>query len=176
MALAAVTACGAVAGCGGPGSTGGGSSSSRAQIYDSLDRMADDSALILAGTAGEQRTVTDLEGSSMEFDLTTFTVDDVVRADDGTAAGSTVTVRQVGCPTGYTCSPQDAPLVTGERYLLFLVRSGLPGEAAAQLYPVGVVAGIYRADGDAFTRLVPGSGDTLPLTVTADDLRGWGPP
>lgn len=171
LVMAAVVACGGLAGCGGSSTSGGGSSSSRARIYDSLEAMVGDSDLVVAGTAGEQRVVTDSAGSAMTFTVTDLAVDTVVRSDDATASGSTVVVRQVTTAKGWTSSEPDAALEPGERYLLFLVHSALPGEAAAQFYPVGVVAGIYRAQGEAFTRLVPDSGDDLPLTLTAEQLR-----
>ena len=172
--VAAAVACAVLAGCAGAGAsatTGGGSSGSRHHLYGSVAEMLDDSDLVLSGTAGAQRVVAESPGSALASTLTDLAVDDVVRAGDGTTAGSTVVVRQVTTAPGWTSSEPDAPLLPGERYLLFLVRSGLPGDAAAQLYPVGAVAGIYRDDGDGFVRLVPGSGDTLPLSVTAEALR-----
>lgn len=165
LVLVVLSVCAAVSGCG----TGGGSSSSR-HYDESLDEMAGYSELIVAGTAGEQQVVTDTAGSSSTVTLTDLAVDEVVRADDTTAPGSTVVVRQITTAKGWTSSEPDAPLEPGERYLLFLVHSRLSGDAAAQLYPVGVVAGIYRADGEAFTRVVPDSGDDLPTTLTADQI------
>lgn len=161
---------GALAGCGGASQTSG-SSGSRHRVYESLDAMVDDSDLVLVGTAGDQRVVSDGEGSAMTSTLTDLAVDDVLRADDATSAGSTTTVRQVTTAKGWTSSEPDSPLRPGERYLLFLNHSGLPGRAATDLFPVGVVAGIYRAEGDAFTRIAPDSGDDLPLTLTAEQLR-----
>lgn len=168
--LVAVAAAGLLVGCGGSRGTNG-SSGSRVQIYESLDAMVDDSDLVLVGTAGDQRVVSDGEGSAMTSTLTGLTIEDVVRADDATSAGSTATVRQVTTAKGWTSSEPESPLRPGERYLLFLNHSGLPGEASADLFPVGVVAGIYRADGDAFTRIAPDSGDDLPMTLTAEHLR-----
>lgn len=136
-----------LAGCGGSGETGG-SSGSRHRVYESLDAMVADSDLILVGTAGDQRVVTDGGQTPMTATLTDLAVDDVLRTDDATSAGSTATVRQVTAAQGSTSSEPESPLRPGERYLLFLNHSGLPGEAAADLFPVGVVAGIYRAEGD----------------------------
>lgn len=116
--------------------------------------------------------VTDIAGSTMAFTVTDLAVEDVLRADDATAAGSTVVVRQATTAPGWTSSEPDAPLEPGHRYLLFLVHSGLPGQAAAHFCPVGTVAGIYHAQGGAFTRAAPDSGDDLPTTVTPEQLRG----
>lgn len=159
-----------LAGCGGPGTTGGGSASSRARIYSSLEEMTADSDVVLTGTAGTQDEVTDIPGSTLASTVTDLTVDDVLRADDDTAAGSTVVVRQIATGDGWFSGGPEAKLEPGQRYLLFLVHSGLDGEAATDFYPVGAVAGIYRADGEAFTRLVPDSGDDLPSTLSAEQL------
>ena len=133
--------------------------------------MVDDSDLIVVGTAGDQRVGSGDGGSAMTATLTDLAVDDVLSADDATSAGSTATVRQVTTAKGWTSSEPDSALRPGERYLLFLNHSGLPGEAAADLFPVGVVAGIYRAQGDAFTRIAPEGPDDLPMTLTAEQLR-----
>lgn len=168
--VAAVVACGGLARCGGSGTSGGGSASSR-HYYDSLDEMAEYSEVIVAGTASEQQVVTESAGSALTFMLSDLAVDDVVRADDATIPGATVRVRQLTTAKGWASAEDEAPLRPGQRYLLFLVHSALPGDAAADFYPVGVVAGIYLEDGEAFTRLVPDSGDHLPLTLTAEQLR-----
>ena len=183
LMLSAALASGALAGCAGAGAaattatnqggqTGGGSSNSRAHIYDSLEEMVEAADLIVTGTAGAQQVFTDTPGSAMTFTVTTLTVTEVVSPDTTAAAGSTVVVRQITTAPGWTSSEPDAALEEGQDYLLFLVHSSLSGEAAAQYYPVGVVAGIYQADGGAFVRAVPDSGDDLPTTLTPDQLRG----
>ena len=106
--IAVATACTVLVGCAGAGVSatdgGGGSSLARARIYDSVTEMADDSDLIVSGTAGGQRVVAESPGSAMTSTLTDLAVDDVVLADDATAAGSTVVVRQVTTAEGWTSS------------------------------------------------------------------------
>lgn len=166
LVLVALGVCAALSGCG----ASGGSSSSRAHIYSSLEEITADSDVVLTGTAGTQEEVTDIPGSTLPSTITDLTVDDVLRADDDTATGSTVVMRQISDGEGWFSGEPDAKLEPGQRYLLFLVHSGLDGKAATDFYPVGAVAGIYRADGDLFTREVPDSGDDLPATLTTDQL------
>ncbi|KAF2415463.1 hypothetical protein B2K11_19945 [Microbacterium sp. B35-30] len=73
------------------------------------------------------------------------------------AVGDTVEVRQELSPT----------LELGEEYFLFLTPTMLPGEAATQYFVTGAVAGLYLRHDDEFRRVVPGSGDTLPDTISA---------
>ena len=166
VVLVALSAGAVVSGCG----TGGGSSSSRAHLYSSLEEMTADSDLVLTGTAGAQDVVSDIPGSTIASTVTDLAVTNVLQADDATAPGSTVVVRQMATGSGWFSSGTEAALEPGQRYLLFLVHSGLDGDAAADFYPVGAVAGIYRADGEAFARVVPDSGDDLPATLSADQI------
>lgn len=58
----------------------------------------------------------------------------------------------------------------GSTYLLFVTPTMLAGAAAADFYITGGNAGLYVQDGDAFVRMVPDSGDTLPLRLTPAEL------
>ena len=90
---------------------------------------------------------------------------------------STIEVRQLGS-TDVDQLP--APILeVGQDYLLFLTPTGLSGGAASQFYITGGTAGYYRstagptgdrADAGATFGKVGDEGDTLPTTLTADQI------
>lgn len=135
-------------------------SGSRHTLYDSIESLAADSSSIVVG---------DVTAQSVEGDVTISSVavtnapanprlgSDLADAPEPAAVGETVEVRQEGSPT----------LEVGGEYLLFLTPTMLPGEAAAQFFVTGAVAGLYVREDDGFRRVVPDSGDDLPATITA---------
>lgn len=173
IASASVLAVG-LAGCSSAFSSGG----SRAELYDSVASLADDSSIIVAGTVESQETVSDVPDGGAST-LSTFTVAKSAKTDCSHPDGSTITVRQVGSPK--TSGP--APfLEPGGSYLLYLHPSGLDGDRAAHFFVTGGSAGIYelqqnaavRSSGNvsgatAFTKAPSDEGDTLPAELTLDD-------
>lgn len=171
-------ACGSNAATDGPGT---GTETSRAKLYQSAEQMADDSDLIVVGSVDDTRTVQDLD------DATDFTLADVkvLTTIKGDADGDTVVVRQTGSPEQ---SGSDLLMSSGDTVMLFLVRSGLDGELADQYYITGDTAGLYAidavddaanttqkgdppADDARFRRVDMQSGDSLPQTLTAEDVE-----
>lgn len=157
------------------------SQGSRVTLYDSLEQLIADSAIIVSGTVSEQAgDSAGTQGSSVT--ISTVTVDtsfspanvasslpDGEARPSPPAPGSTVAVRQFGTPG--TVSTGGPLLEPGVRYLLFLTPTALPGPAAADYFIVGSEAGIYRAEGERFTRVAQG-GDRLPGTIDpTTDLR-----
>jgi len=155
-----------------PGCSNGGTEGSRAKLYYSVSELAQDSSVIVIGTARGHWVTADLANApDLDFTLTNVTVEQVVKSDIVLAANDLLIVRQV--PEGGSGSPPI--LTTGQRYLLYLSHSGLAGDQASQFYITGASAGIYVAaspDAPAFTRVVPDSGDTLPDSVSIDTALG----
>ena len=205
VALAVVTG---AAGCSGAGQVGadGGSTSnqqhssddgeahaSRVKFYGSLKAITKDSAVVVVGTAGPQTVADDLN-TGLDFTLTSFTVDTVLKHKDVPPKGSSVIVRQDGSGS---VPPSAKLLETGKEYLLFLTASGLPGDLASQYYVTGANAGLYvdaadapppvastQADGAAssktplpkalpgtFVPTDPSSEDSLPASVVPADVE-----
>lgn len=151
LALAVVTG---ATGCSGAGQVGGdgestsnqkrsgntsGSHVSRVKFYESLEAVTKDSAVVVVGTAGSQ-TVTDDLGTGLEFTLTSFAVNKVLKHKGAPPKSQSIIVRQDGSENE---SPSTELLEPGKNYLLFLTASGLPGELASQYYVTGVNAGLY---------------------------------
>lgn len=135
------------------------SSGSRSTLYDGLDAISADSSAIVVGTVAQQHGEGSTTVSSVE--VANAPANPQLGAnlgDDGkpVAVGDVVEVRQDAEPF----------LEQGVEYLLFLTPSMLPGDAAAQYFVTGAVAGIYARDGGEFRRVVADSGDTLPETIT----------
>ena len=161
----------------------GGMEGSRHALYDTVDVMAADSALVV---------VVDVTDSSRSGDLprqpetvATATVlesyhpeglaaNDGRSPDEATGPGSVITVRQLGT-AGMQATP--APiLLSGSQYLLFLVPSGLPEAPPSEFYVTGGEAGIFApADGTAgrgattFHQVVD-SDDPFPTVLPVDEL------
>ena len=178
LASLVLGACGSDAGTATPRT---GTETSRAKLYQSAEQMADDSDLIVVGSVDDTRTVQDLD------DTTDFTLADVkvLTTIKGDAGGDTVVVRQTGSPEQ---SGSDLLMSSGDTVMLFLVRSGLDGELADQYYIAGATAGLYAidavddaadttqegdppADDARFRRVDTQSGDSLPQTLTAEDVE-----
>ena len=178
LASLVLGACGSDAGTAAPRT---GTETSRAKLYQSAEQMADDSDLIVVGSVGDTRTVQDLD------DTTDFTLADVkvLTTIKGDAGGDTVVVRQTGSPEQ---SGSDLLMSSGDTVMLFLVHSGLDGELADQYYITGATAGLYSIDAvDSMSSLARGddspaddahfqrvdmqSGDSLPQTLTMEDVE-----
>lgn len=166
-------------GCAGGASEQGESQVSRVELYTSLQDLAADSPVIVAGTAGPQQTATDVT-PDMHFTLTSFTVAVPLAPAGDPLGGPSITVRQVGS------ADQPAPvplLVTGQAYLLFLTPSGLSGPLASHYYVTGASAGLYRSQNTdplptdvqqwhsaVFEEAAPDPADDLPDTITVGDV------
>lgn len=146
----------------------GGSTGSRAELYDSVAGIVADSALVIQGRV----TLQAADDQPQETLVSTVEiVERFVPTGIGTGLpagtrlpdkmGGTVQVRQVAEPY----------LEPGQNYLLFLVPSGLPGDASGQFFPAGASAGVYQVQGTEFVHGEFTEGDTLPATLTATDLR-----
>jgi hypothetical protein len=141
---------------------------SRAELYGSVEELAADSTLVVLVTA-----TSEVE-TAREPQLSTGTRVVVVESLSPTGlpsgipdvqASDTVTVWQFGD----AASPGPLPLMRdGERYLLFLVATGV--DKPAGYFITGSSAGYWVADGSEFRRPVD-EGDTLPKTLRLDDLR-----
>ncbi|KAB7789847.1 hypothetical protein [Bifidobacterium leontopitheci] len=143
------------------------SCASRAKLYDSLKALAADSDLIVAGRVSGVKTVPDSE------DVSLLSVD-VTRGIKGASGVGYVTVRQ----EGFCGQERGKALAKGDTVLLFLDASGLSGNLASQYYVTGADAGVYQAadvkgsaDGLTFDRVNKDSGDTLPASLTVDEVR-----
>lgn len=155
---------------------------SRVTLYQSVDDMFNDSDLVVIGTVQNTSVVQDID------DITDFTLSDVFV--EQTIFGDSVnknmiTVRQTGSSEQQTGESFMSP---GDCVLLFLVHSGLDGELADQYYITGATAGWYElnavddmqllsTDSDninysqfSFERVDMDSGDTLPSTLSPDEL------
>ena len=102
------------------------------------------SDLIVAGTAGAQRTTAD--DHNIPWTATTVRIDRSLQGD--IAPGHSVDVRQTGgvTPDGTDIHIQDFPLLTpGTRYLLFLTPAVVVPD---QFYPVGAPRGVFTISPD----------------------------
>lgn len=153
---------------------------SRVKYYATSDALTADSARVVVGTVTTTRVVHDITGDpTAALTISTVRVDQSVASNGAVAATSFVEVRQFGK------SADDAPvplLRSGQRYLLFLTASGLPGDLAKQFYVTGADAGIYLHSasaqktpplgsgsterGQAFSQVVSDDGDDLPAVLT----------
>lgn len=134
-----------------------GAHGSRAVLYDSIEAMGADSSAVVIGTVIGQSEVKDVPGSEAAFTLSTFEVSksldtlplgaNVKDPFATVAEGTTIIVRQVG-----TEQVGDSPtelLREANEYLLFLVPSGLDGDAAGHFYVTGGNAGLYVSSGNS---------------------------
>lgn len=154
---------------------------SRAQLYSSVDALASDSSIVVAGTVTEQHTARDVANEG-DFTLSTVTVVEAPKSDAAHAPGTSVVVRQIGS----SGQPGPAELLSpGKTYLLYLTPSGLSGDLASQFYVTGGTAGLYEAagvpktnqrsattavtDGTTFTHTDSDEGDSLPSTIVLPD-------
>lgn len=126
-------------------------SSSRVHEYTSIAELRDDSALVLEGTVARQD-FHDPDAKATDPDPRTQNTIAVSKVLQGTYSQPTIVVVQNQTPTWVD---DEAPPVfaANATYLLFLVRTELPKEDpdAANYYVTGS-AGVYKIDGDGFTR------------------------
>lgn len=143
----------------------------RVKMYASLEELISDSGAVVVGVIADQQ-----PGD----DGTTIVTLEVERSFTPAALGSTspeppvpvtggsvIRVRTFG---GAVTSLPSAPLETGGRYLLFLTPTGLPSAGDDEFFVTGVVAGIYKAQGDGFARDAD-DGDDLPAELRESDLE-----
>lgn len=163
------------------GCSGSSADGSRAQLYSSVDALASDSSIVVAGTVTEQRTARDVENEG-DFTLSTLTVVEAPKSDASHAPGASVVVRQIG--SAETPGPANL-LAPGKTYLLYLTPSGLSGDLASQFYVTGGTAGLYEAvgvpktnqrsatsavtDSTKFVHTGADEGDDLPSTIVLTD-------
>lgn len=156
------------------GNTAG--SLSRTKLYSSVDAIAADSDAVIVGKVNSTTVARDVDDTT-DFTLSSVTVLDSLKGTE--QPNGTVTVRQTGSASQST---PETLLQADDVVLLFLSESGLPGEQAKHYYITGATAGLYAADsksGDineaalsnaSFSRVNTDSGDTLPATLTVDDV------
>ena len=138
-------------------------SGSRDVLYDSLDAVKDDSAVVVTatvlsqiepkeGVAGSPGTVSELK---------------VVQSSQSDLADSPgqVFVFQYGTETVSAMAPL---LKKGETYLLFLTSTGLAKARANDFFVTGSSAGIYLLTSEGYKRLGE-DGDVIPALVTDKD-------
>ncbi|WP_289093881.1 hypothetical protein [uncultured Bifidobacterium sp.] len=178
LASLVLGACGSDAANAGPVT---GTEVSRVKLYQSTEQMADDSDLIVVGSVSNTRTVQDLDDTT-DFTLANVKVLATIKGD---ADDDTIVVRQTG-----SVEQGDSELLisSGDTVMLFLVHSGLDGELADQYYITGATAGLYSIDAvDSMSSLARGddspaddahfqrvdmqSGDSLPQTLTMEDVE-----
>ena len=184
MVVAVTGVLGATA-CGGTTPISPGVSGSRATLYSNLSLLVADSSTVVAGEAVSSVPRNDDDGlpttyvtirvgevfdpATLGDNLPPELLEAAAKAD--VREGAEVFVKQYGSAD----SPGEfPPLELNDRYLLFLVPTLQDGDDPATFYVVGASAGIYAADGTAFTRAYPQSGDTLPAELTTADLRRAG--
>lgn len=162
---------------------------SRAELYDSLEELVQDSSAIVVARVLDQAVATDID--DMPFTLSSVEIQHALNptglgpASPGgndvvaLSQGDNVIVRQIG--DGASAS-EATFLDVGATYLLFLTTSGLPGELASHFYVVGVTAGIYEPVAGAqaqssteidemeFRHVGEMSPDRLPSNFTTADL------
>ncbi|MEO8094287.1 MAG: hypothetical protein ABI632_05050 [Pseudolysinimonas sp.] len=144
-----------------------GSSGSRDELYSTVSQLSANSALVVVGRVTLQDNVDDPQAtvvSTIEVGERFVTAGLGNGLPGGTPIpdkiGGVLQVRQVTKPY----------LETGQSYLLFLVPSGLPGEAGGQYFVTGANAGMYHVEGTNFVHGDFTEGDTLPGTLTRADL------
>lgn len=162
---------------------------SRAELYNSVEAISADSSLVAVVTVKSQDVLKAATDRDIPYTLSTVSVVTTYapeglgtenlegsKASVRVEAGSEIVVRQMGTSEIDTPAPV---LKAGENYLLFLHPTMLEGEAASQFYVTGGSAGIYAAPSDAAFESEDGQfihgpfeeGDTLPPTLTAQDLQ-----
>lgn len=159
---------------------------SRAELYESFDELASDSAVVAIVEVRSQEVVYDLDGQQPFTLSTAAVVESMAMESLGTGlpsdlaprgeTPSEVVVRQMGGDG----LPIEAALEPDRTYLLFLSPSGLEGALASQYYVTGATAGVFVPTSDVeaagaaettFEHLGPYEGDSLPEQVTPADLR-----
>ncbi|MBT1172573.1 hypothetical protein JS528_04215 [Bifidobacterium sp. MA2] len=162
---------------------GSGGSVSRVTLYASVDQLAEDSDLIIAGQVTDTTTARDIDDSA-DLTLATVTVLETLKGE--TPDANEAIVHQTGSREQHTPNTLYTPntlLSRGDVVLLFLVHSGLGGNLAEQYYITGAGAGMYRMtdaesplsiddmDNVSFHRVNTDSGDDLPDVLSVEELR-----
>lgn len=149
----------------------------RSVVYSSVEQLATDSAIIVevAVSDGAAQAVVDDSGRTQPpFVVSTVTVAAIHGAPlaqelgaKQPAVGDELRIFQIGRP-GALLGGVDV-LERGQKYLLFLVPTSIPGAASNEYFPTGDVSGIYRVTKEGFTQH-PVEGDTLPELFTSSEL------
>jgi hypothetical protein len=175
IAVIAVLAAGLV-GCA-SGSHGAGS---RHELYDSLDQLVADSAVVVVVDVGISTETAGTESASAYTSFSTDIVDvlnpaglgstlESLTAFDKPVVGGQLTVRQLG--TAKIAGPGPM-LTTGKEYLLFLIPTEMPGAGSAEYYIVGGTAGAYmQSQDDSYHAISEEEGDKLPVDLRLDDVK-----
>lgn len=169
MAASSVASLLVVTGCTGSSHNSSDGEFSRANYYHSSLQLLNDSSAAVVGTVTSQRVVADITPDT-PFTISTVQVAEVHKGKaTGILPGSTIEVRETGTVDGM---PSVKYLTTGETYLLYLTKSGLPGALAEQYYITGADVGSYVkvAGGQDFQQLNSDPGDNLPSKVSESDL------
>lgn len=144
-------------------------SMTRVRSYSSAEEMGKDSNLVA---------VVEIKGARVERDVDEVTDFTLLEAQvvkiKGNSSGGTVIIRQLGSDRQ---TPPVPLMKRGEKYLVFLTLSGLPGELGKQYYITGANAGLYRQesaqvskDASKFERVVTATADRLPSSVGLEVL------
>lgn len=160
-----------LAACGSTGADG-----SRAYIYQSLEELVGDSAVVVVGTVRERSEVriADISQTRLTFDVEEqfFPAGLGKRPTvEGLSTHAThkvpleIQVRQPGAIDAGPAPTLDAKT----RYLLFLVPAVIDGQFVGY-YVTGGVAGMYVSDGDQFRR-VSKDEDKIPATLKTSALK-----
>jgi hypothetical protein len=157
---------------------GPGAALSRTRTYASLASLAGDSSLIATGTVVGQHDISDsATPPGFVTVVSQFRLDRVLLGDAG--RGNVVEVRQL-VPGGevMTSASFIPPLGVAGEYLLYLLHSGLPGDAADQFFVTGGGSGAYERTGTdpvgqaRYRQVLAFEGDALPASVTASNALG----
>ncbi|AZS45274.1 hypothetical protein E1I21_10230 [Microbacterium oleivorans] len=168
--LAALITTLAVAGVAGCSSITTGSSGSRAELFDSVQSLTAASSAVAIVDVVDQYSVDE----STPITVSTVRPVEVLTPERLGEASKTaidalpkeVVVRQV--PVSLEKSPV---MRVGARYLVFLTLSGKDDAAQNDFYVTGGSAGVYEARDDGFVHGPFEEGDTLPETLSMEDLR-----
>lgn len=145
---------------------------SRHELFDSLASLSAASSLVAVVKVGDA-SVSDGRIRETVYRGTvqsTYQPKDLATALSvgPSAPAEEVFVRQVGVQGDAAPYPF---LRSGDVYLLFLTPTMLDGDASKQFYITGGSAGIYAEQDGKFVHGPFDEGDSLPRTLTAEDLR-----
>ncbi len=169
LLVALVTAL-AVAGVAGCSSITTGSSGSRAELFGSVQSLSAASSAVAIVDVVDQYSVDDSTPTTVSTvrPVKVLTPERLGEASETAldALPKEVTVRQV--PVSLEKS---TVMKVGARYLVFLTLSGKDDAAQNDFYVTGGSAGVYEAQDDGFVHGPFEEGDTLPETLSVEDLR-----
>lgn len=149
----------------------------RSVVYSSVEQLSNDSAIIVEVVVSDspaEAIVDDSGRTQPPFVVSTVIVETLHGAPlaqelgaKQPAVGDELRIFQIGRPEALLGGVD--VLEAGQKYLLFLVPTAIPGAAPNEYFPTGDVSGIYRVTDEGFTQR-PVEGDTLPELVTSLEL------